>query len=107
MADNLNGYKEGNMAKAYLEITMKISPENRPNAGEVYSKYRNPFLSDITGAKSKELLLRSEDVQVLHGFDSKESAKNYLTSKFFQEDVVNALKPYLIADPDVRIYECA
>ena len=95
------------MAKAYLEITMKISPENRPNAGEVYAKYRKTFLSDISGAKSKELLLRGEDVQVLHGFDSIESAKNYLTTNFFQQDVVSALKPYLMADPDVRIYECA
>ena len=95
------------MTKAFLEITMKINAENRPHAGEVYSKYRQPFLSDIPGAKSKELLLRSEDVQVLHGFDSKASAESYLASKFFQEDVVSALKPYLMADPDVRIYECA
>jgi len=95
------------MTKAYLEITLKIDPENRPNAGEVYSKYRQPFLSDIPGAKSKELLMRSEDVQVLHGFDSKANAESYLTTKFFQEDIVSALKPYLMADPDVRIYECA
>lgn len=95
------------MVKAYLEITMKIAPENRANAGEVYSKYRNPFLSDISGAESKELLLRSEDVQVLHGFDSKENAEKYLSTKFFQEDVVAGLKPYLMADPDIRIYECA
>jgi hypothetical protein len=95
------------MTKAYLEITLKIDPENRPHAGGVYSKYKQPFLSDIPGAKSKELLMRSEDVQVLHGFDSKENAVNYLQSKFFQEDVVSGLKPYLMADPDVRIYECA
>ena len=95
------------MTKTYLEITLKIDAANRPSAGEVYSKYRQPFLSDIPGAQSKELLMRSEDVQVLHGFDSKESAHNYLESKFFQEDVVSALKPYLMADPDVRIYECA
>ena len=95
------------MTKAYLEITLKIAPDNRSNAGQIYSKYRKPFLSDISGAESKELLLRSEDVQVLHGFDSKESAENYLSTKFFQEDVVSALKPYLMADPDVRIYECA
>ncbi len=92
--------------KAFLEITMKVAPENRPNAGEVYSKYRQPFLSDIPGAKSKELLLRDEDVQVLHGFDSKKNAEDYLSSHLFQEDVVSALKPYLIDDPDIRIYEC-
>ena len=93
--------------KAYLEITLKIDPKDRPSAGEVYSKYRQTFLSDIPGAQSKELLLRNEDVQVLHGFDSKASAEDYLATKFFQEDIVSALKPFLMADPDVRIYECA
>ena len=93
--------------KAYLEITLKIDPKDRPSAGEVYSKYRQTFLSDIPGAQSKELLLRNEDVQVLHGFDSKASAEEYLATKFFQEDIVSALKPFLMADPDVRIYECA
>jgi hypothetical protein len=95
------------MTKTYLEITLKIDPKNRPSAGEVYSKYRQPFLSDIPGAKSKELLMRTEDVQVLHGFDTKANAENYLATKFFLEDVVSSLKPYLMEDPDVRIYECA
>jgi hypothetical protein len=48
------------MTKAFLEITMKIAPENRSLAGEVYSKDRQPFLSGIPGAKSKDLLLRAE-----------------------------------------------
>ena len=94
------------MTKAFLEITMKIAPENRAHAGEVYSKYRQPFLSGIPGAKSKDLLLRSEDVQVLHGFDSRANAESYLGSTLFQKDVVAALKPYLMADPEIRIYEC-
>ena len=95
------------MTKAFLEITLKIAPENRSPAGEVYSKYRGPFLSTIPGAKSKDLLLRTEDVQVLHGFDSRASAEGYLGSTLFQKDVVRALKPYLMADPEIRIYECA
>lgn len=94
------------MTKAFLEITLKIVPENRSQAAGVYTKYRQPFLSDIPGAKSKDLLLRTEDVQVLHGFDSKESAANYLGSALFQKDVVTALKPYLAANPEIRIYEC-
>lgn len=94
------------MTKAFLEITMKISPENRQHAGAVYSKYRQPFLSGIAGAQSKDLLLRAEDVQVLHGFDTKASAESYLGSTLFQNDVVTALKPYLMADPEIRIYEC-
>jgi hypothetical protein len=104
----LNQLSEGGKHdESVLEITMKIAPENRPHAGEVYSKYREPFLSDIPGAKSKDLLLRTEDVQVLHGFDSKAKAESYLGSTLFQKDVVTALKPYLMADPEIRIYECA
>ena len=49
------------MTTAYLEITLKISAENRAKAGAVYSKYKQPFLSTIPGAQSKDLLLREED----------------------------------------------
>ena len=95
------------MTKAFLEITLKISPEKRPQAGGVYQKYRQPFLASIPGAKSKDLLLRAEDVQVLHGFDSRADAESYLESALFQKDVVTALKPCLAAEPEIRIYECA
>ncbi|MGH7597337.1 MAG: hypothetical protein ACREOI_13370 [bacterium] len=95
------------MTKAFLEITLKIAPENRAQAGGVYTKYRQPFLSNTPGAESKDLLVRAEDVQVLHGFDSKANAENYLGSTLFQKDVAAALKPYLLADPEIRIYECA
>lgn len=63
---------------AYLEITMKINPENRPAAAKVYTDYRGPFLEQIDGALTKELLIREEDVQVLHGFDSAAHAEAYL-----------------------------
>ncbi len=95
------------MAKAFLEITLKIAPENRAKAGGVYTKYRSPFLSSTPGAESKDLLVRTEDVQVLHGFDSKANAESYLRSALFQKDVVPALKPCLLADPEIRIYEHA
>jgi hypothetical protein len=90
--------------KAYLEITLKIAPENRAAAGAVYTKFKSPFLSKITGAQSKELLIRDEDVQVLHSFDTVEHAKEYLDSTLFKDDVVTALKPLLQAAPEVRIY---
>ena len=93
------------MKKAYLEITMKVSGADRPKAGAVYAKYKSTFLATITGAESKDFLLREEDVQVLHGFDSRASAESYLTSKLFGNDVVGELKPYLMADPEIRIYE--
>ena len=64
--------------KAYLEAIMTIEPENRAAAAEVYTTYRQPFLDDIEGAMTKELLVRNEDVQVIHGFDSMEHAKAIL-----------------------------
>jgi hypothetical protein len=93
------------MKKAYLAITMKVPPKDRANAGAVYAKYKDPFLATIPGAESKELLLRDEDVQVLHGFDSRASAESYLKSALFGNDVVRELKPYLAADPEVRVYD--
>lgn len=89
----------------FLQITLKVESSNRAAAGEVYSKYRDPFLKGIAGAKSKQLLVRQEDVQVLHGFDSLEHAQAYLSSALFTSDVVVALKPLLAAEPDVRIYD--
>ncbi|GGC39850.1 hypothetical protein GCM10011386_34920 [Parapedobacter defluvii] len=53
---------------------------------------------------SKELLVHTEDVQVLHGFDSVESAQEYLMSDLFNQDVVTSLRPYLKGEPDVKIY---
>ncbi len=91
----------------YLQITLHIAAANRPAAASVYQKYKAPFLNNVTGAKSKELLVRDEDVQVLHGFDTKENANAYLHSDLFTADVVAGLKPLLDASPDVRIYEVA
>ncbi len=93
------------MKTAYLEITLKIDDDDRSAAAGVYAKYKKPFLDTISGARSKELLLRGDDVQVLHGFTATGDAEGYLKSNLFAEDVVTALKPYLKADPDVRIYE--
>ena len=92
---------------AYLEITMKIREENRPAAAGVYTAYRQPFLDTIAGACTKDLLVREEDVQVLHGFDSMEHAEEYLESEMFRKDVFIGLKPLWDAEPDVRIYTVA
>ncbi len=93
--------------KAYLQITMKISNDNRPAAAKVYTDYRQPFLNTIKGALTKDLLIRDEDVQVLHGFDSAENAQAYLSSELFQNDVFVGLKPLWDADPEVKIYTVA
>lgn len=91
----------------YLQITLKIAEENRAAAAGVYQQYKAAFLDSIAGASSKELLVRDEDVQVLHGFDTLEHASAYLQSDMFTADVVAGLKPLLDADPDVRIYQVA
>lgn len=93
--------------KAYLEITMRIDNANRPAAAKVYTDYRDPFLNTIEGALTKELLIRDEDVQVLHGFDTVEHASAYLNSELFNNDVVKGLKPLWSAEPDVKIYTVA
>lgn len=92
---------------AYLEITMKINNEERPAAAKVYSDYRQPFLDTIEGDMTKELLIRDEDVQVLHGFDSAEHAQAYLSSDMFQNDVFVGLKSLWTEEPDVKIYTVA
>lgn len=73
--------------KAYLQITLDIPNESLPAVAKVYNDYRKPFLDTIEGAVSKNLLIRTEDVQVLHGFDSVEHAQNYLQSDMFKNDV--------------------
>ena len=92
------------MANAYLEITMYVNNENRPAAAGVYNKYKQTFLSEIKGATSKELLVREEDVQVLHGFDSVENADAYLKTELFNNDVVKELAPLFDKAPEIRIY---
>ena len=95
------------MAKAHLEITLKIDNADRSDAAGVYNQYKAPFLETISGAKSKELLVREDDVQVLHSFDGAENAQAYLTSELFNNDVVLALKPFLKVAPEVKIYSVA
>lgn len=92
---------------AYLQITLDISEQNRAAAAAVYQKYKAPFLNNIDGAVSKELLVRKEDVQVLHGFQNEKQAEAYLQSQLFVDDVAEALKPYLNSAPDIRIYAVA
>ena len=92
------------MTKAYLEITMYVSNSNRPVAAGVYNKYKQPFLDEIEGATSKELLIRDEDVQVLHGFKSEEEAQAYLKTDLFNNDVVKELSPLFDRAPEIKIY---
>jgi hypothetical protein len=89
---------------AYLEITLNVPVASRPAAAAVYSKYKQPFLTTVKGALSKQLLVRDEDVQVLHGFDNVADAQAYLASNLFKNDVAKELMPLLKGAPEVRIY---
>ncbi len=88
---------------SYLQITLNVKAENRAAAAGVYAKYKQPFLESVRGAQSKELLIRDEDVQVLHGFASEEEATTYLSTELFGNDIVGELKALLEPDPEVRI----
>ncbi|OMI35464.1 hypothetical protein [Streptomyces sparsogenes] len=90
---------------AYLEITLQVDPAHRVAAAGVYEKYKQPFLDAVPGATSKELLVRDEDVQVLHGFRTVADAEAYLVSELFTRDVVGGLSPLLNASPDARVYD--
>ena len=92
---------------AYLEITLQVDPKDRAAAAGVYRKYKQPFLAEVPGAQCKELLVRDEDVQVLHGFDSVANANDYLASDLFTADVVRELGPLLQADPEIRVFDVA
>ncbi len=53
------------------------------------------------------IVIREDDVQVLHGFDSVEHVAAYLESDMFKNDVFVGLKPLWSANPEVRIYTVA
>ncbi|RZI81450.1 MAG: hypothetical protein EOP38_19320 [Rubrivivax sp.] len=91
----------------YLQITLNVSDLDRPAAAGVYQQYKTAFLKEVPGALSKDLLIRPEDVQVVHGFDSKDHALGYLESSLFTQDVVKALSPLLKSAPEVRVYDAA
>ncbi|WP_225828256.1 hypothetical protein [Streptomyces naphthomycinicus] len=53
----------------------------------------------------RELLVRAEDVQGLHGFEAAADARTYLSGELFTRDVTGALSPLLEAAPDVRVHD--
>lgn len=91
----------------YLQINLNVNAADRPAAAAVYARFKDAFLSRVPGARSKQLLVRDDDVQVLHVFDTAAEVHAYLGSELFTQDVVTALQPLLQSAPDVRIYELA
>src|SRR5262249_22184983 len=98
---------EERVSMVYLQITLKVAPANRATAAGVYARYKAPFLERIDGAKSKDLLVRPEDVQVLHALGAVSRANGYRSSALSADDVVGGLKPLLEADPNIKISEAA
>ena len=96
---------EESAMQTYLQITLKVADKNREAAAGVYTRYKAPFLDTVDGAESKALLIRDEDVQVLHEFSNREAADAYLKTDMFSNDVVSELGPLLDANPEIRIYE--
>lgn len=92
---------------ALLEITLDVAVSDRPAAAAIYEKYKQPFLTGVKGAQSKQLFVRDQDVQVLHGFDAVADANMYLESDLFAKDIVKELTPLLRRAPDIRIYRGA
>ena len=91
------------MIKAYLQIALYVK-----NTGTgVYARYKESFLKTVAGAKSKELLVRDEDVQALHGFGSVGLANACLKTELFEKDVVRELSSLLDKASQIRIYAVA
>lgn len=95
------------MPKAFLEITLKVSGADRDKAGAVYEKYKEKVLTTVPGAEGKDLLVRAEDVQVLHTFQSRATAEGFLKSPLFGNTIAPELAPFLKAAPEIRIYDLA
>lgn len=90
------------MAKLYLEITLKIEDRDRTNAAGVYNQYKAPFLETIKGAITKELLVRTEDVQVLHGFETAEDAQSSLSGGTVQQRRSSSFKALFKGQPGCK-----
>lgn len=46
--------------------------------------------------------MRTEDVQVLHGFETESQARDYLSSQLFSKEIVAMLGHLLAADSEAR-----
>ncbi|WP_449437045.1 hypothetical protein [Pedobacter steynii] len=99
--------KNQNYGKSIFRNYLKNQGQRQSSSSRGLQQIQRSFLETISGALSKELLIHAEDVQVLHGFSSTETAQQYLLSNLFNEDVVTALKPYLNSKPDIKIYSVA
>lgn len=72
--------------RGFLQVTLSIPAPRREKAiSRIFLPARQHFLERVLGAVSMDMLVRDEDVQVLHGFDTYENARTYLNSGVFKE----------------------
>ncbi len=81
-------------AKAYLEITMIIGSDNRASAAKIYTDYRQPFLAQIKGALSKELLIRTRTYRYSMALTASKTPKSTWGVKCLKMMCLLAFSPY-------------
>ena len=95
------------MTTAYLQIVLKANSSSRGELTNTYNKLRDLFPEQIKGAKTQELLLSDEEVQLLYGFDTFEDAEAFLSTELYNNIILPALKPLISNNPEIKIYNVA
>ncbi|WP_312191976.1 hypothetical protein [Sphingobacterium sp.] len=93
------------MIKTYLQITLKINAAEKGKISGVYDRFKTSFLDQINGATSNELLIGEEYFQLLYGFHTREDAQAFLSTELYNNDILIALKPLMLNNPEIRIYD--
>ncbi|WP_433900269.1 hypothetical protein [Sphingobacterium puteale] len=92
------------MAKAYLQVTLKINNSDKGAVSGIYEKFRDSFIDQIKGATSIELLIGDGYIQLLHVFDTAEDAQAFLSTELYNNNILFALKSLMVDTPRVSIY---
>ena len=90
--------------RSFLQITLVVPTPKREEAiTKVFLPGRQRFLDRIPGAVTMDLLVREEDLQVLHGFDTMENASAYLKSPIGKE-ILGQLAEISDGKPSIAVY---
>lgn len=91
-------------AKAYVVLTADVPADKRDSASRDYYMNKASFLNDIDGAVNKELLKRDQDLMIVAGFSSLDSANAFLSTELYQKDIFTGMKKYSSKEPVVQVY---
>jgi hypothetical protein len=90
--------------RGFVQVTLAIPESRREEAiTRIFLPARQRFLDRSPGAVSMDLLVREEDVQLLHGFDTFENSRVYLDSGFFR-DLIGQLGETAEKEPVTALY---